>query len=153
MKVLLIKNVVKLGNRGEVKKVTEGYARNYLFPRNYAVSATPGSIRNVELVKGSWQKKAKNEQDAAKGIAAKLQGSTIKITKKAGDKGRLFGSVTNSEIADLIKTELNLDIDRKTILSDHIKELGQHDVTIRLAADVKATLQVIVLPEETVVQA
>ena len=148
MQILLIKDLVNLGKRGDVKRVTEGYARNYLFPRNIAVLASPGSMKNLSLVKTSWVKKAAKEKEAAQMLAAKLGGATIKVTKRAGEKGRLFGSVTNSEIAEMIKKELSVEIDRKLIQSDHIKELGQHDITVRLAPEVKATVKVLVLPEE-----
>jgi large subunit ribosomal protein L9 len=153
MQVLLIKDLVNLGKRGDVKRVTEGYARNFLFPRNIAVLASPGSLKNLALVKTSWVKKAAKEKEAAQQLAAALSSATIKITKRAGEKGRLFGSVTNSEIVEMIKKDLHIDIDRKLIQSEHIKELGQHDIVVRLAPEVKATVKVVVLPEEAAAQA
>lgn len=148
MQVLMIQNVGSVGKRGETKRVAEGYARNFLFPRNLAVPITPGTMRNLELLKHSWKRQEVKEQEEARAIAAKIDGLTIKITRKSGEKGRLFGSVTNTEIADLISKKTDLQIDKRSVVLDHIKDLGEHEVTVKLFADVKATVKVVVLPEE-----
>jgi len=89
------------------------------------------------------------EQEAAKAIAAKIDGLTIKLTRKSGEKGRLFGSVTNTEIAELIMKKTDIQVDKRSVVFDHIKNLGEHEVTVKLFTDVKATVKVVVLPEES----
>lgn len=148
MQVLLIQNVGNIGKRGETKRVAEGYARNFLFPRNLAVPVTPGALKNIEMLKHSWKRQEVKEQEEAKAIAAKIDGLTIKIIRKSGDKGRLFGSVTNTEIAELISKKTDIQIDKRSVVLEHIKDLGEHEVTVKLFGDVRATVKVVVLPEE-----
>ncbi|HNW36660.1 MAG TPA: 50S ribosomal protein L9 [Candidatus Ozemobacteraceae bacterium] len=149
MQVLLIQNVGNVGKRGETKRVAEGYARNFLFPRNMAVPVTPGTLKNLEMLKKSWTRQEVKEKEEAKALASKIDGLTIKIIRKSGDKGRLFGSVTNTEIAELICKKTDIQIDKRSVVVEHIKELGEHEVTVKLFTDVKATVKVIVLPEES----
>lgn len=148
MQVLLIQDVDTLGKRGETKNVTEGYARNFLLPRSMAVFATDGALRNAKLLSVSWTRKSTQEKERAQELAKRIEGVTLKITKRAGDKGRLFGSVTSADIVDLLNKEAKTEIDKKAILTDHIKELGEHLVSLRLAPEVKTTFKVIILPEE-----
>ena len=147
MQILLIKDIDHVGKKGDSRKVTEGYARNFLFPRSLAVPFTPGSQRNLKLVEVSWKRKELKEKEAVKLMAEKIEGLSIRITKKAGDKGRLFGSVTSAEIADAILAASRITIDKKDLVVDHIKELGQHDVVVRFSGEVKATIKVVVLPD------
>lgn len=149
MQVLLVKDIERFGKKGDIKRVTEGFARNFLFPRNMAVLPSPGTLKNFELLKASWTRHAVREKNAALELVKRLEGLSFRITKKAGEKGRLFGSVTNAELAELIHREAKIEIDKKAIVADHIKELGQHEVAIRLAPEVKAVVKVVVLPEES----
>jgi large subunit ribosomal protein L9 len=153
MQVLLINNVERVGLKGQTIKVAEGYARNFLFPRNLAVPLTEGTQKHLQLVKQSWERQEVKEREAAHTLAKQIEGLTIKITKKAGDKGRLFGSVTNSDIAELLHKEAKVTIDKKLIVTDHLKEIGEHDVVVKIIGDVKATLKVVILPEEAAAQA
>ncbi len=148
MQVLLIKDIDRVGKKGETKRVTEGYARNFLFPRHLAVPLTEGSQKNLKLVEVSWKRQEEKEREAFQAMAKKIDGLSLRITKKAGEKGRLFGSVTNAEIAEAIAAETKLEIDKKDIVTEHIKELGQHDVVVRFSGEIKATVKVVVLPEE-----
>ena len=148
MEVLMINNVPRVGEKGQIIKVAEGFARNYLFPRNLAIAATAGAKKHLELMKNSWENQALREKQAFQGMADKLEGIVIKITKKAGDKGRLFGSVTSHELSDQIKIQVGLDIDKKLVVADHIKDVGEHPITIRFTGEVKAQLKVVVVPEE-----
>ena len=148
MEVLLINNVPRVGIKGQVLKVAEGYARNFLFPRNLAIPATAGAKKHLNLMKTSWDKQALREKEAYQEMAAKVEGLTIKVTKKAGDAGRLFGSVTSAELAEKISSEAKIDVDKKLVVADHIKEVGEHDITIRFTGEVKAQVKVVVLPEE-----
>lgn len=148
MEVLMINNVARVGQKGEIKNVAEGYARNFLFPRNLAILAGEGAKRHLNLMKSSWEKQVLKEKQAFQDMASRIEGITVKLTKKAGDKGRLFGSVTNAELAEEIGKAANVDIDKKLVVADYIKEVGEHEVTIRFTGDVKARLKVVVLAEE-----
>ena len=148
MEVLMINTVPRVGRKGELKKVTEGFARNYLFPRNYAILATDGAKKHLELMKTSWEKQAVREKQAFMDMASKIEGLTLKLTRKAGDKGRLFGSVTSTELAEEINKLAHVNIDKKLVVADHIKEVGEHSVTIRFTGEVKAHLNVVIVAEE-----
>ncbi len=148
MEVLMINNVPRVGRKGQIIKVTEGYARNYLFPRNFAIPASEGAKKHLDLMKTSWENQAMRERKAFEDMAGKLEGMLLKITKKSGDKGRLFGSVTSQELSEEIKRQAGLDIDKKLVVADHIKEVGEHPITIRFTGEVKAQLKVVVVPEE-----
>lgn len=148
MEVLMINNVPRVGRKGQIIKVAEGFARNFLFPRNFAIVATEGAKKHLDLMKTSWENQAMRERKAFEDMAAKLDGMLLKITKKSGDKGRLFGSVTSQELSDEIKRQAGLDIDKKLVVADHIKEVGEHPITIRFTGEVKAQLKVVVTPEE-----
>lgn len=148
MEVLMINNVPRVGRKGEFLNVAEGYARNFLFPRNFAIPATEGAKRHLELMKTSWENQAMKERKAFTDMADKLEGAVLKVTKKAGESGRLFGSVTSQELADQIKSQVGLDIDKKIVVADHIKEVGEHPITIRFTGEVKAQLKVVVTPQE-----
>ncbi|MFZ2955785.1 MAG: 50S ribosomal protein L9 [Candidatus Ozemobacteraceae bacterium] len=148
MEVLLVRDVDRIGTKGETKRVTEGFARNFLFPRSLAVPLSPGAVSHLNLVKVSWERKAAKEKAAVEALAHKINGITIKITKKAGEKGRLFGSVTSAELAEMIKKDTGVEIDKHHITTDHIKELGQHEINVRFAHQAKATVKIIVVAEE-----
>jgi large subunit ribosomal protein L9 len=148
MEVLMINNVPRVGRKGEFKKVAEGFARNYLFPRNFAIPASEGAKKHLDLMKNSWEKQAAREKQAYLDMAGKINGLVLKITRKAGDKGRLFGSVTSSELAEEINKTTGVSIDKKLVVADHIKEVGEHSVSIRFTGEVKASLKVVIVAEE-----
>lgn len=148
MEVLMINTVPRVGRKGELKNVAEGFARNFLFPKKYAVLATEGAKKHLELMKDSWEKQAAKEKQMYTDMASKIEGLTVTLTKRAGDKGRLYGSVTSTELADEIKKAVSVDVDKKLIVADHIKEVGEHAVTIRFTGEVKAHLKVVVVAEE-----
>ena len=147
MEVLMINTVPRVGRKGELKNVAEGFARNFLFPRKFAIPATEGAKKHLALMKDSWEKQAAKEKQLYTDMAQKIDGITVKLTKRAGDKGRLFGSVTSAELAEQISKATNIDIDKKLIVADHIKEVGEHSVTIRFTGEVKAHLKVVVEAE------
>ena len=146
MEVLMI-NTVPVGRKGEFKTVAEGFARNYLFPRNFAIPATEGAKKHFNLMKDSWEKQILREKQMFAELAQKIEGTTVTITRRAGDKGRLFGSVTSAELAEEIKKASGVEIDKKLVVADHIKEVGEHDVTIRFTGEVKAALKIVVVAE------
>jgi len=148
MKVILLQDVKKMGNKSDVLEVAEGYARNYLFPRKLAVEATRGQMKNLEVKKaGEQRKKAKILEDAKK-LAARVEDLTVTISTKVGEGGRLFGSITGKDIADAIKVTHGIEIDRKKIdLENPIKSLGTFSVSVKLHPEVLATFAVQVVEE------
>lgn len=144
----MINTVPRVGRKGEFKNVAEGFARNFLFPRNFAIPATEGAKKHLDLMKTSWEKQAAREKAMYTDMAEKIEGLTVTLTKRAGDKGRLFGSVTSAELAEEISKATKVDVDKKLIVADHIKETGEHSVTIRFTGEIKAHLKVVVVAEE-----
>jgi large subunit ribosomal protein L9 len=131
MEVILKQDVDNLGQRGEVVRVASGYARNFLIPRDLAVTATAGNLKNLQDFIASAEKKRVAEREDAQALADKIVALEVKIEAKAGEKNRLFGSVTGQDIADVINAGLDLSIDKKKInTSGGIKTLGRHTVMV-----------------------
>lgn len=146
MKVILIDEIRGLGSRGDIVNVKDGYARNYLFPKDLAREATPGNLKSVEQERKKWALLSQKERDAAAKAAEAVKGARVVVHKRVGENGHLFGSVTAVEIADALH-EKGLEVDKRRIeLSRPIKSLGTHDVEVRLHRDVSAQIQVEVLP-------
>ena len=143
MKVILQQDVAGQGKKGELVSVSDGYARNYLFPRKLALKATPGAQRAYELEENAKKDKQAHDREKAQKAAERLKTCTVKIHAKAGSQGRLFGAVTGQEIADALKEQFGLEVDRhKLVLSEHIKTYGIHPVKVKLGHEVSATIQV-----------
>lgn len=147
MKVILQQDVKSLGKKGELVNTSDGYARNYLFPRNLAIEANSQAMTELKNREDSKKHKIAVETDAAKTAAAQIAGKTIKIKAKAGQGGRLFGSVTSKEIAECIKKEYSIDIDKRKITSPDIKAFGSYTVTAKLYQGVTADFTVMVTEE------
>src|SRR6266446_7725751 len=146
MKVILIDEIRGLGTRGDIVSVKDGYARNFLIPKQLAREATPGNLKSVEQERKKWALLTNQEKDAAQKSADAVKGTKVRIVKRVGESGHLFGSVTSNEIADAL-TAKGLDIDKRRIeLAQPIKSLGTHDVEVRLFRDVTAQIQVEVVP-------
>ena len=146
MKVILIEELRGLGTRGDVVNVKDGYARNYLIPKNLAREATTGNLKSVEQERKKWALLAQKEKDAAGKAAESVKGMKIVVHKRVGENGQLFGSVTANEIADAL-TAKGVEVDKRRIELGHpIKNLGVHDVEVRLHRDVSAQIQVEVVP-------
>lgn len=143
MEILLIENVTSLGARGDVVNVKDGYARNFLLPRKMALPVTAGNKRQIELEKERAQKLRAKELAEAEGLKAKLEAVALTVAKKVGENGHLFGSVTNGDVAELLKAQ-GLVIDRHAITLAHIKDLGTFPVEIRVYAGVHAKLNLTV---------
>ncbi len=139
MEILLIENVASLGVRGDVVNVKDGYARNFLLPRKKALPVTAGNKRQIELEKERVAKIRAKELAEAKSLKEKLDGLSLSVTKKAGENGQLFGSVTNAEVGELLKAK-GFEIDRHAITLPHVKSVGAYDVDIKLYASVQARL-------------
>ena len=148
MKVILNKDVKGTGKAGDVVTVSDGYARNMLIPRGLATEATQSNIRQLEKQKAIAAEKKAEEKAAAQELAEKLNKASIKMKIKAGEGGRIFGSITSKDIADAINMQLGMEIDRKKVKLDApIKQVGQTDVDMRLYQDVNAKIKVIIEAE------
>ncbi|MGI6129105.1 MAG: 50S ribosomal protein L9 [bacterium] len=148
MKVILLQDVPRLGKRGDVVNVNDGYARNYLLPRRLAQEATKGSLKEVERRLKAQAKKEKQAEQEARALAERLSGTEVAVTARAGEGGRLFGSITNQDVADAIEKQLKLTIDKRKIeLKEPLKALGEHKVTLRLYTDVTSEIVVKVVTE------
>lgn len=138
VKVILREDVDGVGKRGDVVEVSKGYARNYLEPRRLAFPATEGATAQAQAMRRARDIKDAKAREAAEEVAKVLVARTIEITARAGGGGRLFGSVTTTEIADAVQEQTGIEIDRKDLhLEEHIKEVGTHMVTARLHSDVQ----------------
>ena len=143
MKVILLEDVKKLGKKGDLIDVADGYARNYLFPRNLAREATEGGIKQLKQEKAALENKKKKELQQAKELAAKLSKTTVTLKVKSGDQGKLFGSVTSKDISKALKEQHKIEVDRRKIeLPEPIKSLGSYEVDVKLATEVDAKLNV-----------
>jgi large subunit ribosomal protein L9 len=139
MEVLLIDNVLNLGARGDVVNVKDGYARNYLLPRKLALPVTAGNKRQIELEKARAEKLRAKELADAQSLKEKLELVSLSVAKKAGENGHLFGSVTNADVAELLKAK-GFEIEKQAISLPHVKDLGNYTVDIRLFSGVHAKL-------------
>ena len=148
MKVILLKDVKGLGKEGELVNAKDGHARNFLFPRKLAVEATPENIKKWEERKKKDQAREKEEYDKALKLKKEIESLNLEIRSKAGEGGKLFGSITSKDIADVLKTKHNIDIDRRKIeLKENIKNLGNTTVSVRVYPEVVANLNVKVVEE------
>lgn len=144
MKVILKENLENLGQIGDVVKVAPGYARNYLLPKGFAIEATEKNAKALEHAKRQLAYKKNKALEAAKLLAGKLEALAINLTHQAGEEGKLFGSVTNMEIAAFLKAN-GIELDRKKIvLAEPIKQLGEYSVPVKIHPEVAATLKVTV---------
>ncbi|SHJ13273.1 50S ribosomal protein L9 [Lutispora thermophila] len=148
MKVVLLQDVKALGKKDDIVNVSDGYARNFLFPKKLAVEATAGKLNEINDKKSSLENKKRKELEEAKKLAERLNNIEIVIKTKAGVNGKLFGSITAKDIADLIKENHKIEIDKKKIvLEDAIKSLGTHEIEIKVYPEVVAKVKVTVSQE------
>ena len=149
MQVLLIQDVDQLGRAGDIKKVAEGYARNYLIPRRLAVPATEGAIKQAEQHRQAAGRRQIKAITEAQAFAQILDGITLTFQARAGESDRLYGSITNAHIAEALTEKVGREVDkRKVDLEEPLKELGTHAVTVRLAPEAEAKIIVVVEREE-----
>jgi len=148
MEVILRDHVEHLGNRGEIVKVADGYARNYLLPRKLALLATEGNKKRVERERKQFEAVEAEQRSAAEAIASRLTAIDVAIARRVGENDTLYGSVTNADIAEALK-EKGFDLDRrKILLPDALKALGEVTVPVKLHRDVTAQLRVQVVREQ-----
>ena len=146
MKVILLQDVKKLGKKGDVIEASDGYARNFLFPRKLAEEATANALHVVNAKKENERKKRLAELEAAQKLAGELKGKEVTINAKAGENGRLFGAITNKDIAEVINNKFNLSIDKKKIVMDTIKVAGGYEIEVKLYPEVSTKMKVIIVP-------
>jgi len=147
MEVILRDHVEKLGKRGEIVKVSDGYARNYLLPRKLALPATEGNKKHVERERKIMETREAEEKSGAEAIAARLAAIDITIARRVGDTEQLYGSVTAADITEYLKSK-GFEIDRrKLILPEAIKTLGEHNVPLKLHREVTVPVKVKVVKE------
>lgn len=149
MQVLLLKDVPNLGKAGTVKNVADGYARNYLFPQKLAVPATPEAMKQAEAIRKAALRRQQRIEEEAEALAKELEAVSLTFKAKAGESGKLYGSVTAAHIAEALSAQMGMEFDKRKIdLEEPLKELGPHQVRIKLAPTVSASIRVVVEPEE-----
>ncbi|MBI3244791.1 MAG: 50S ribosomal protein L9 [Chloroflexi bacterium] len=144
MKVLLLKDVYKLGHAGDVKKVADGYGRNYLIPRGLAALATAGALTKSETLRAAAAKRREALNTELGGLAEKLNGLSLRFPAKAGETGKLYGSITTQMIAEAIEKESGEKVDRRNVGHQPLRELGTFKVPVRLTADLVPNVTVII---------
>jgi large subunit ribosomal protein L9 len=144
MRIILQEDIEKLGARGQVIEVAEGYARNFLLPRKLALPATEGNLKRLEGIRASLAKRQATERESAQLLATQLAGVTLTLARKAGENDQLFGSVTAADLADALAAQGYTVDKRKIQLDDPIKLLGEYTVPVKLLTDVSATVKVVV---------
>lgn len=145
MKVILLQDVKDLGKKDSVVNVSDGYARNFLFPRKAAIEASEGGLKTIADKNNSVINKKNKEVQAAKDLAEKISKIEVSIKVKTGDNGKLFGSITNKDIAEIIKSQHKIEIDKKKIvLHDAIKTIGTYQAEVKVYPEISAKINVVV---------
>lgn len=147
MKVILKENVEHLGHIGDLVKVAPGYARNYLVPKGLAIEATEKNAKALEHTRKHLEYKKNQVLEAARNLAAKIEALIVTIPHKAGEEGKLFGSVTTMELVEKLHA-LGIEIDRKKVVADPIKHTGEYAIPVKLHPEVVATIKVVVVAAE-----
>lgn len=148
MKIVLRQDVPKLGEAGTIQTVADGYARNYLIPKGFAVVATPGELKTAEHNLKVRERKVSRQEEQQQALADKIQGVRLEFTARAGEQGRLFGSVTSNDIMDQLNQKIGEDIDRRKLqLSEPLRSVGEHELEIHLVGRLRPTITVVVEPE------
>ena len=143
MKVILLQDVKGKGKKGQLLEVSDGYARNFMLPRKIAIEATPDAVNTMKMNDKTTQERIAREKAEAMEISKTLRGLTVVVKAKGGGAGRLFGSITNQEIADSLKAQSGIELDkRKIVISDTIKTVGTYTVTCKLGYEITAPLTV-----------
>lgn len=146
MKIILRSDLDGLGKRGDIIDVADGHARNYLLPKGLALVASPGAVDQAAKMRRSRDLRDAHDREAATTIASTLVPKVITIVVKAGTEGRLFGSVTSSDIVDAVREQTGIELDRRQLHADPIKTTGEHSVTASLHSDVSFPIRIEVVP-------
>ncbi len=144
MKVLLLRDVYKLGRAGDVKKVADGYGRNFLIPQGFALLATPGAMKQADQIRKKAVERRAVLNNEMSGLAEMVEGLVLTFASKAGETGKLYGSITNQMIADAINQKIGTNIERRQIEIQPIRNLGEHKAVVRLTVDLVPNIKIIV---------
>jgi large subunit ribosomal protein L9 len=149
MKVILQKSADNLGNPGDIVEVADGYARNYLIPRGVAIRAQKGALKHAEVLKKGHAARLSRQKGEYEALASKLiAGGPLRVAARAGEEGKLFGSVTAADIAEAVATQAGVQVDRRDVhLDEPIRSIGVHEVRVKLFHEVEPVLTVEVIPE------
>jgi large subunit ribosomal protein L9 len=148
VRVVLRDDVENVGRKGDLIEVADGFARNYLVPRGLAMKATRGVVQQAEAMRRNREVRETRDREAAQAVADQLAGRRIEVRARAGEGGRLFGSVTAADIVDAVRAQTGVELDRRTTqLAEPLKELGAADVPVKLHTDVEVTLSIDVVSE------
>lgn len=142
MKVILLCDVKDIGKKDSILNVSDGYARNYLFPRKWAMEATPGAVKEIERKRAVEEKLEKERREAAEAVAKGLKGKVINIQAKCGAQGRIYGSITSQEVAVALKEQHGVEIDKRKIECDPIRQVGDVDIMVSVYTGIKAPMKV-----------
>jgi large subunit ribosomal protein L9 len=149
VKIVLRQDVETLGKKGDLLEVADGYARNYLVPRGFAMQATRGVVAQSESMRRSREAKETRDREASQQIAATLGSQTIQVRARAGEGGKLFGSVTAADVAEAVRIQTGIELDRrKVVLDEPIRELGESQAQVRLPAEVVVAVPLVVVADE-----
>jgi large subunit ribosomal protein L9 len=144
MKVLLLKDVYKLGRAGDVKRVADGYGRNFLLPQKLAVLATPGALKQVEKIRSQAEIRRTEQNSELKGLADQINGITLVFAAKAGETGKLYGSITTQDVAIAIQEKIRFEVKKQQIDMQPIRNLGEYTAHVRLTMDLVPEVKIIV---------
>lgn len=144
MKILLLKDVYHLGHAGDVKKVADGYGRNYLIPQGYAVLATPGALKQAESIRSKAEIVRKQQNTEMTAVSERINGTWITFASKAGETGKLYGSITSQMVAEKIAEKAGIEIDKRMIDIQPIRTLGEHKAHVRLTIDIVPIVNILV---------
>ena len=144
MKVMLIKDVYKLGCAGDVKKVADGYGRNFLIPQGLAVLATAGALKQIERIKGQAEVHRSSQNEELKGISEQINGVALDFTVKAGETGKLYGSITTQDVATALQEKVRFEVKRQQVDIQPIREIGEYTAHIRLTMDLVPEIKIVV---------
>ncbi|KEI94370.1 50S ribosomal protein L9 [Clostridium botulinum] len=147
MKVILLKDVKSLGKKGDLVNASDGYARNYLIPKKLAEQATENNVHILNNKKEAERRQKLKELEEAQKLAKSLMGKEIKFKVKIGENGRLFGSITSKDISEKLKEQYNIDIDKKKIVAETIRQTGVYEAEIKIYPEVSTKVKVSVLEE------
>lgn len=147
MKVILLKDIKGTGKKDQIIEASDGFARNYLFPRKLAVEASNANLNAIETAKSAQSHRKEVEKEEAKVLAKKMSDMTVEIAVRAGENGRLFGKVTNQEVADALKAKYGMEVDKRKISIDTIKEVGDAEAVVKLYPEVSAKLKLKIVPQ------
>ena len=147
MKVILLGDIKSVGKKGDIVNVSDGYARNFLFPRKLAQEANDGNVHILNVKKENDRRKKLAEIEEAQALADKLKGKEINIKAKAGENGRLFGAITSKDVAELIKKQYSVSVDKKKVVMDTIKQPGIFEIEVKVYPEIYTKMKVVIVSE------